>query len=445
MAASLKGLRVTSIERGSPAFRAGLRKGDRIAAVAGEPVSDELELRFFSAQVYVPLRYFRGRALRETVARRREGEELGVVVARRPVKKCANACLFCFVDQMPEGLRRSLYIKDEDYRYSFTNGNYITLSRTGPEELEHIALLGLSPLYISVHATIPSVRARLLGSSRAFDIMRQMRFLAEHGIRFHTQIVVCPGINDGVALKKTIADLLSFKEDLLSIAVVPVGLTRHRVTPLAPVTRSIALRLCAEAGRVGDAQVKAQGRRVVFCADELFIKAGLPIPVKSYYEDYPQIENGVGLARQLMEQWRELKKSIKANRTLQGSAKARVLSGAYLSITSVSASSFVIRILRELESFFPGIEIKTAVVPNDFFGRTVTVAGLLSAKDVMHAVKTLGGGRRYTAVFLPDVMFNANGVTLDGFSPRRIERRLNMKVNVISTLSQILEIVRGKQ
>jgi NifB/MoaA-like Fe-S oxidoreductase len=177
----------------------------------------------------------------------------------------------------------------------------------------------------------------------------------------------------------------------------------------------------------------------------LFIKAGLPIPVKSYYEDYPQIENGVGLARQLMEQWRELKKSIKANRTLQGSAKARVLSGAYLSITSVSASSFVIRILRELESFFPGIEIKTAVVPNDFFGRTVTVAGLLSAKDVMHAVKTLGGGRRYTAVFLPDVMFNANGVTLDGFSPRRIERRLNMKVNVISTLSQILEIVRGKQ
>jgi len=437
-----KGLILKDVAPHSPAYRAGLRKGDRIIAINGEPVADELELRFFTAQSDLSMLYFRKSKLRQSGAVRRAGERFGVTVGRGPIRQCANRCVFCFVDQMPKGLRSSLYIKDEDYRYSFTNGNYVTLSRTPPSDLDRIVQLGLSPLYISVHATDPDVRSRLLGNPGAGEIMKHLRFLAKNDIRFHTQIVVCPGINDGRVLTKTISDLLSFGSALLSIAVVPVGLTRFRKAELAPVTGPVAAKLCRTVGAMSDAQAEKDGYRRIFCADELFINAGQPIPPKSYYEDYPQIENGVGLVRQLLEQWRGLKKGFAASKGAGRAGKIRQRPAVYALVTAVSASSYIQAIVREMERLIAGIEIQVKAAPNYFFGETVTVAGLLTAADVVKALGKTGGG--YRCIFLPDAMFNANGFTMDGFSRQRIEKRIGTAVRVVSHFKQIVDYVNGK-
>ena len=432
-----KGLTIKAVQPRLPAFRAGLRKGDRIVAVGGEPVADELEFRFFSAQSEARIRYIRNRSPRVVTLLRREGQELGIRFGEPPILKCANKCLFCFIDQMPKGLRRSLYIKDEDYRYSFTNGNYITLSRAPERHLRRIVQLGLSPLYISVHATVPGVRKMLLGNPSARDIMGQLRFLENGGIRFHAQIVVCPGINDGAVLKKTITDLLSLKKGLLSVAVVPVGLTRHRARPLTPVTERDARRLCREVGRINDAHVNADGDKAVFCADELFIKARRAIPGKSYYGTFPQIENGVGLVRLLLDEWKVIKRRF----SRRGGIKPPARPGRYLIVTSLSASSYLRAVARELTCILPSIELDVAVVRNLFFGETVTVAGLMTARDTVPTIRLAGPG--YQCVFLPDAMFNAGGYTLDGYSPRRIERRVSARVKVVASLDEVMAYVVG--
>lgn len=436
MKSSHKGIKVLAVRPGLPAFCAGLRKGDRIVAVGNEPVADELEFRFFSAQAEVPIRFVRKGSPRSATLRRREGRELGIRFGEAPIMKCANRCLFCFIDQMPKGLRKSLYIKDEDYRHSFANGNYITLSRAPETHLRRIVQLGLSPLYISVHATIPGVRKKLLGNPAARDIMEQLRFLESGGIRFHAQIVVCPGINDGAVLKKTIKDLLSFKKGLLSVAVVPVGLTRHRARPLTPVTERDARRLCREVGRVSDAHVNVDGDRTVFCADELFIKAGRAIPGKNYYGTFPQRENGVGLVRLLLDEWEGIKRRFS---TRGNNAPARP--GRYLIITSLSASSYLRAVARELACIFPSIELDVEVVRNFFFGETVTVAGLMTARDAARTIRLAGPG--YRCVFLPDAMFNTGGYTLDGYSQRRIARRAAARVRVFASLTEVMDYVVG--
>ena len=294
------GLHIRFVKHGSPAYKAGLRKGDSIVSVNGERVNDGLEFGFFSARSRATIQAIRGNTRIVCIMLRPSGKAAGVLFREKPILRCGNRCIFCFIDQMPPGFRKSLYVKDEDYRHSFTNGNYITLSHTPRSRLLRIARLGLSPLYVSVHASDSGVRRRMLGNPIAFDIMKQLRFLERRAVRFHTQVVVCPGINDGRVLRKTIQDLLTLKAGLLSIAVVPVGLTRHRKTPLVPVNRADALYICREVSRISDRHAAVEGRRRVFCADEFFIKAKLPIPPKKYYEDYPQIENGVGLVRRIL-------------------------------------------------------------------------------------------------------------------------------------------------
>jgi len=367
---------------------------------------------------------------------------MGIIPVIQPIKKCANRCLFCFIDQMPEGLRDSLYVKDEDYRYSFTNGNYITLSNSSESELCRIAQLGLSPLYISVHATGSDVRKKLLGNRRAIDIMHQLRFLSDKDIKFHAQIVVCPGINDGIILEKTIKDLLLLKGGILSIAIVPVGLTRYHKNRLLPVNMEVALQLCNMAGRMGDKRVKAGKRRLVYCADELFIKARLSVPAKVYYDDYPQIENGVGLVRLLLEEWRKLKKNLETSGGIEKKSAPVAKINRYLVITSESASTYIKKIMEELERFFTNVEIKTAAVANDFFGRSVTVAGLMTACDVMRVIRLQNSD--FKCVFLPDVMFNINGYTLDGYSVKRIAKNTGKKVKIVSSIGDIVDYV-GKR
>ena len=377
---NLSGLIVTLLPSSSPLYRAGLRKGDRVLAVSGEPVGDELDFRFYAASPEFQIDFDRRGKQHTILVERDSGAGLEVEFRPERIRRCANRCIFCFIDQMPPGLRSRLYIKDEDLTLSFINGNYVTLANATSADLEKILRLGLSPLFISVHATDPTIRAVMLGNRRARPIMEQLSLLAGEGVALHTQIVVCPGYNDGTVLARTIRDLLSLGPNLLSVAVVPVGLTRFRRVPLVPVDRSIAASVCAMVSRLSDRDQKRSGIRRAFLADEFFLKAGLAIPEAHYYEEYPQIENGVGLIRQLLDGWKKAKRRSLGTRTLQKPKR-------YLLATALSALPFLERIAADVSKRRPGISITVEAVKNRFFGESVSVAGLLTAKDVLQAIR----------------------------------------------------------
>lgn len=427
-----KGVRIKNIPAHSPFCRIGLKKGDRIKSVNGEEISDELDFRFFAADNLLSIIVERDRKVLRFLVERNEGEFLDLEFYENPINRCVNHCIFCFIDQMPPGLRKNLYIKDEDFKYSFLNGNYVTLSGASSKDLEKVVKLGISPLYISVHATDTAVRNKMLGNRKAPSIMEQLKFLKKSGVRFHTQIVVCRGYNDGPVLHKTVKDLFSFKDSLLSVAVVPVGLTRFRKIQLQEFERQSALSLCREITRFSDEFALRSGTRKLFLADEFFIKAGLSIPVKKYYEDYPQIENGVGLVRQLQEEWKSFKRKMR----LSGPAK-RVKVRKLLVLTSISAYPFINAVLKEGQKLIGNLDLAIIPVINQFFGEKVTVAGLLTAEDVIRTVRENCNSRKNLRLILPGAMFNYANYTLDGFSAERIGKMLSMKVVVADSLEDV--------
>jgi len=425
------GVSIKSVLRSSPFFRGGLRAGDRILSINGCRITDELDFQFYSADYALDLLVDRSGTQCDLHVLRDDGGSAGVTLVEAPIRRCANKCVFCFIDQMPKGLRKSLYIKDEDIRLSLLNGNYVTMSTFKKRDLDQIARLGLSPLYISVHATDAEVRQAMLGNRKAPDIMEQLDFLAENDIRFHTQIVVCPGFNDGKVLQQTLRDLLIFGDALQSIAVVPVGITKFQKNKLAPVEYKAANAICKTVSSISNRAMVRDGYRKVFIADELFIRASLPIPESGYYEEYPQIENGVGLVRQMLDSCITGKQS--------GINKRKVLrknGGRQLLVTSVSAAPFIETALSMLPHRLP---FDVLPVVNTFFGDTVTVAGLLTATDVIAAVKCACSTQTYDEIIIPQIMFNYNGHTLDGYSVERIARLLGTPVRSVGEVTEIFQ------
>ena len=429
-----RGVTVSSVTRGSPFFKAGLRKGDTILAINNEPIFDELDFHFFIAEEQLHLVVKRGTAVADLRVERAEGDFSGVALVEQPIRRCSNRCIFCFIDQMPPGLRRSLYVKDEDVRLSVFNGNYVTLSNFTNADLDHLGKIGLSPLYISVHATDPAVRRRMLRNKKTPPIMDQLRRLAKCGIRFHTQIVVCPEWNDGTVLTNTVRDLLKFRDAVLSVAVVPVGLTRFRSLPITPVDALSARKICGTIGRISDRNAVRDGERKVFLADEFFIKAGLPIPGSSYYEEYPQIENGVGLVRQLLDGWNTAFSHFSRKKD-KGTASSRTRRK--LLITSVSAFPYIKAIVDEFTAARPDVLLEVTAVSNRFFGETVTVAGLLTAADIIGEIRRRSRRTSIGLVLLPSVIFNYAGYTLDGYSAHRIGKTSGIAVRVLERIEEL--------
>jgi len=424
-------LTVLSVDQKSPAKKCGLCAGDKIVSVNDTGIKDEFDFRFNAACDKVRIVVVRKNGNKLLCMDRSDNALLGIRFVQPPLRKCGNKCIFCFVDQMPKGLRKSLYIKDEDLGHSFTNGNYVTLSTTPGAELARVAKLGMSPLFVSVHATNNAVRRALLCNDKAYDIMEQLRFGATLGLMFHTQIVVCPGHNDGAVLSRSIRDLLSLRHGLLSVAVVPVGLTMHRKHMLAPVDKVLARSIVQMVSALGDSDAKRNGFRRVFCADEIFIKAGLVVPQKSYYEDYPQIENGVGLVRQLLNEWARIKREYRTKpwMTKRGQRKTLV-------VTSESASVFMKRIIADCNVLQNNNAVELCIVKNKFFGGHVSVAGLLTASDIVKATKQVR--RRFDSVVVPHVIFNYQGFTLDGYSMRRMEKQIGAPLHVADSLRSMV-------
>jgi putative radical SAM enzyme (TIGR03279 family) len=427
------GIRIRALPKTSVFFRAGMRPGDIIVSVNGQQVTDELDFRFLAATSPLQIDLFRNNQKRSVTVERKHGTFLDLEFHQKPVRRCANRCVFCFIDQMPPGLRRSLYIKDEDLSHSFLNGNYVTLTNATRAALERIVSIGLSPLFVSVHATHPAIRNRLLGIRRAGAILDQLRFLSRHGIMFHTQIVVCPGYNDGAILSRTIKDLLKLGPSLLTVAVVPVGLTRFRPVPLVPVNKESARSICAAVSAISDRDRARSGKRRVFCADEFFLRAGLPIPPASWYEEYPQIENGVGLLRQLQEAWRLAKKRVRA------APRRSLPERRYLLLTSHSAYPTLASIAAQACRLRP-IDMRVEPVINHFFGSTVTVAGLLTAQDVVRTVRSIDDRPRFAGVLVPAVMFNYAGFTLDGYSLQRLSKAAGITIKPIRGIEELLAL-----
>lgn len=397
---------IIAVEPGSPAALAGIKPGERLLAIDGRPIRDLIDYLAQSAQSRPLLTLDGPDGERRLRIEKREEDSLGLSFAGAVfdgIRRCGNKCVFCFVDQLPKGMRESLYIKDEDYRLSFLQGNYVTLTRLSRADERRIIEERLSPLYVSVHATDPGVRGKMLGLAKDAPILPLLSRLTRAGIAVQAQAVICPGWNDGAVLDRTIEDLAAFRPGLRSLAVVPVGLTAHRrgLTPLKAFDAEDARVILRQIEIWQERLYRQSGTRFVFAADEFYVLAGRAWPGSASYEDYPQLENGVGLLRSFEDEfraaWRRWRRRIRPGRI-------RVVTGQ----AAAGMWSSLARLTRRA-----GLEISILAVPNRFFGESVTVTGLLTGRDIVAALHR----RERMPTFVPRILLQRGADRfLDGLS-----------------------------
>jgi len=408
-------MKIVSVKKGSQSESKGLRTGDKVVAVGKGPARDYIDLMFYGSEEDVRLTVHRGAY--EFIVGLNGNEDFGIEFEPMKIKLCGNHCVFCFIDQNPPGMREEIYIKDEDYRLSFLHGSYVTLSNLGEIDLQRIVAQRLSPLYVSVHATDVETRMKLLGIRKNDNLIENMDRLLTAGIKMHCQIVVCPGINDGDVLERTINNLRMRYPNVLSVAVVPVGLTKHRdgLYTLRAVDEEDARNIIDTVNSFHDRFTGETGGGFVFCADELYIRADLGIPDSKYYDDFPQIENGVGMLRIFLDSISNMEKR------LSGKLKRK---GNFVLVTGMSMSPCIEDFSRGI-SEIPGINARSVTVKNQFYGESVTVSGLLTGKDIQSALKRVNPDE---TIVLPPNCLNESRVFLDGLSPADISNTLGAKV-----------------
>src|SRR5215831_3983011 len=410
------GVTVAAVAPRSPAAAAGLAAGDRIVAINGQPLRDAIDFQFYGGDERLELTVERDGVAR-SVRLTRCGPGLGLeLAAPRPDYRatCANKCVFCFIHQLPKGMRRSLYVKDDDFRLSFLHGNYITLSDLDEASFDRIIEQRLSPLYISVHATDAELRHALLGRPRhSAEILPRLERLAKAGIRMHAQIVLCPDLNDGAHLARTVHELAPLFPHVSTTAIVPVGLTRHRerLPALRSLTPDEALALVATAEGWQRRWLAELGSRFVFLADEIYLLARCPLPPAAAYEGFPIAEDGIGLVRRFEDGFQRSVARQKRRARPDG-------------VTVVTGELFAPRLSGLLaHAGYDADTIRVAAVPNDFFGRAIGVAGLLTGRDIQrHLARQPELGRR---VLVPAVAVrDADGIFLDDLTPADLAREI---------------------
>lgn len=426
---------IEEVQHGSLAGKAGILAGDRLISINRHKVRDAIDLMFYANEPHLDILVRRNK---ENIAfsiykNDNEVNNLGMVPKPFKVKTCRNNCIFCFVLQLPRGLRRSLYIKDEDYRLSFLYGSYITMTDLSDADRKRIVEQRLSPLYISVHSTDTAIRNKMLGNARAGDILKEIKFLADNRLKMHTQIVLCPGYNDGRNLAKTINDLYRFYPYVISIAVVPVGLTSHRKKLIKPVEREDAMHAIEIIDRFQARFKRKHGEHIVYAADEMYIKAGIPFPYLEHYGDLPQIENGVGMVPLFIHR----SKRIKIPQSYLYDARAQ--GKRFMVFTGISFYPYLSRFIERLKKY--GVNIEAAEVENTFFGGSVTVTGLLTGRDIMKSLT--GVVKSGDILLIPDVvMKEGDEVFLDDVSRQDVEDILGVKAVVIeSTPNGIVDAI----
>ena len=415
-------MKIREIEAGGAAEKAKLRAGDEILSINGHEIHDVIDLRYYSYESRLKLRILRDGKERTVRMRKPESDDLGVQFEydiMDSARHCKNKCVFCFIDQLPKGMRETLYFKDDDVRMSFLLGNYITLTNLTEHDLTRICEMRISPVNVSVQVTDPEARVRMLKNPHAGKCLEIMQMLAAHRISMNCQIVLCPGYNDGELLEKSLRDLIALYPAVPSVSVVPVGISDHRegLCPLTPVDREKALEIIAVANRYGEECLEKYGSRVIYCADEFYLKAGLPIPEVEYYEDFPQIENGVGLMASFEDEVRA------AAGTVPKEAVIRPFSIA----TGVAAADYMRNMVELLlKSCDTKPEYSVHMVENKFFGSQITVAGLLTGQDLLATLKGKPLGER---VFITEAMLkHGEEVFLDDMTVTELSEALGVPV-----------------
>jgi len=416
---------IASVDANSPAQRAHITSGEQLLAINGHPIADVLDYRFYGYDAKVQLRLRRSDGSERTVRiRKPEGMDLGLnfdTYLMDEMRRCANHCIFCFVDQMPPGMRQSLYIKDDDARLSFLLGNYITLTNLTEREAQRIIDLHISPINVSVHATDPTLHCVMLGNKQAERSLQYMRAFGKAGIEMNGQIVVCPGWNDGEQLRRTLGDLMDI--GFHSCSIVPVGITKYRqgLAKLRPVDQKTAAEIIDIADEYGAAAFSRFGTRMFFCADELYLRAGRELPDASYYEEFRQLENGVGMLRSLEQ---EFMQALDLTDPPQEPSFFTIATGR-------AAEGFLRDLLSRAQERFPSLNGQVVGIDNDFFGHTIDVAGLLTGGDLAAQLKrcpTLG------RVLLPlHMLRHGETVFLDDYTVERLARELGCPVEIVGT------------
>ena len=425
-------MKVSAVDPLSPLY-GYIRPGYSIVAINGRKVLDSIDYHYRIADERVKLTFAdkNGRKL-DFRFDYLSAEELGLTFDDGRVLTCKNNCIFCFVHQQPKGMRRALYVKDEDYRLSFTHGNFVTLSNVTGDDVRRIINQRLSPLYVSVHATDDTLRRCMLKNEKLRPIVPLIKWLTSHGIRIHTQVVVCPGINDGQALERTIDDLSKLYPGVASLAVVPVGLTRYRAR--LPRLTGYDSR---EAGEVIDYVerrqaefLKQNGSRFVWPADEFYVLARREFPKRRHYEEMEQFENGVGMAREFITTFNRRRAGLKRLRS-----KRRALF-----MTGHSAIGFLTHEIQPYLSHDLSLKADFLPVTNRFWGETVTVSGLLTGQDLLREARRQAD--RYDVFVLPPNCLNHDNLFLDNFSLSQFESTLQKRVvigryNLAETIKEV--------
>ena len=401
-------LGILSIVPGSPASATGFRNIDKLLLCNGNPLDDWIDFLYSANGLFIDLVFKRGPVVRKLTIRRNPSVEWGFVFHGQEPAICRKKCIFCFVDQLPQGVRPSLLVKDDDIRYSFVQGTYVTLDR---RDTEYAICKHLTPLHISVHTTDPSLRGAILGTRREEPVLQMLEELSEAGIEMETQIVIVPGLNDGEELDKTIKDLIAIP-GVISVGIVPVGLTKYRngLPQIRRPSEAEALRLMDQCNIWRGRAMVTRGNAWIYPSDEFFIMAGLDIPPASYYESCTLRENGIGLLAELQE------------------ISGKEFTGNGTVCTGTLAAPF-------LRHLLCGSDYHVISVENTFLGPEIGAAGLLSGADIVRSVRMFPDS--YNSVILPGVMFNHDMLTLDDFTPDGISQLIGREVLVIRDLEDL--------
>ncbi len=414
---------ITDVLPRSRAAKAGLRASDVLISINGHEINDVLDYRFYLADTHLLLAITRDGVAMQFEIRKQEYDDIGLDFETPLMDKkhsCENKCVFCFIDQLPKGMRSSLYFKDDDSRLSFLHGNYVTLTNLREKDIRRIMEMHISPVNVSVHTTNPELRVKMMKNKRAGEVLSYLRMLADAGISLCCQIVLCKGLNDGEELDRSMRDLAELYPALESVSVVPAGLTKFRddLYPLEAFTPEECAAVIRQVEAFGEECLKKHGTRLFFPADELYIEAELPLPEDAFYESYAQIENGVGMLTDMktgfeweLENAEEYEVSFHAPRTVSVA-------------TGFAAYGHIRRLCAQLEQRFEGLTVHVYPIKNNFFGPTITVAGLLTGKDL---AEQLTGKDLGEELFFPSVCLRAEGdVFLDDMTPVDLSARIGV-------------------
>lgn len=430
---------VTEITPHSPAEKAGILPGDILLSINGHAIADVLDYRFYLSERSITLKLHRGPDLVEITIKKGEYDDIGLefeTFLMDAKHSCHNKCIFCFIDQLPKGLRDTLYFKDDDSRLSFLMGNYITMTNLRDADVDRIIAMHMSPVNISIHTTNPALRVKMMKNKRAGEVLSYLKRFADAGITINGQIVLCRGINDGEELTRSMRELSELHPAIASVSIVPAGLTCHRegLYPLESFTAEECAAVIAQVEAFAETCRKKCGARLFHCGDEMYLKAGLPLPDEESYEGYPQIENGVGLMTSMRCEFEREFEFIDD----YDLAKPRTLSIA----TGEAAAPFMRSLVAKLQKVCYNFNCEIYPIRNDFFGHNITVAGLVTGVDL---IKQLRGKALGDKLLIPSVMLRHEGdLFLCGSSLDAVQAALGVPIECVDNDgAAVIEAILG--